>query len=120
MCGAILIWNGRCSYGLLEAIQIVIDLSCHIVSARNLGVPATYAECVELLSRAGLLSGDVAKTVAGMVGLQNILVHEYISVELKRVYDLLDRLDVPLPLTFNPTCKGTMFYPNAVPARSMG
>lgn len=80
-------------YGLLEAIQIVIDLSCHIVSARNLGVPATYAECVELLSRAGILSGDVAKTVAGMVGLRNILVHEYISVELKRVYDLLDRLD---------------------------
>ncbi len=80
-------------YGLLEAIQIVIDLSCHIVSARNLSVPATYAECVGLLSRAGLLSGDVAKTVAGMVGLRNIIVHEYISVELKRVYDLLDRLD---------------------------
>lgn len=48
-------------YRLLEAIQIVIDLSCHIVSARNLGVPATYAECVELLSRAGLLSSNVAK-----------------------------------------------------------
>ncbi|ABU59071.1 type VII toxin-antitoxin system HepT family RNase toxin [Roseiflexus castenholzii] len=80
-------------YGLLEAIQIVIDLSCHIASEKSLGAPATYAECVDLLSRAGLLSGDVAKAVSGMVGLRNILVQEYISVDLNRLYNLLDRLD---------------------------
>lgn len=80
-------------YGLLEAIQIVIDLSCHIASEKSLGAPATYAECVDLLSRAGLVSGDVAKAVSGMVGLRNILVHEYISVDLNRLYDLLDHLD---------------------------
>ncbi len=80
-------------YGLLEAVQIVIDLSCHIASEKSLGAPATYAECVDLLSRAGLVSGDVAKAVSGMVGLRNILVHEYISVDLNRLYDLLDHLD---------------------------
>ncbi|GIW03378.1 DUF86 domain-containing protein [Roseiflexus sp.] len=80
-------------YGLLEAIQIVIDLSCHIASEKNLGAPATYAECVDLLSRAGFLRSDVAKAVSGMVGLRNILVQEYISVDLNRLYNLLDRLD---------------------------
>lgn len=95
-------------YGLLEAIQIVIDLSCHIASARNLDASATDAERVELLSRAGLVSGDVAKTVAGMVGLRNILVHEYISVDRSRLYDLLERLNdfACLPNKFGPMCSG--------------
>ena len=43
-------------YGLLQAIQIVIDISCHVVSRKNLGTPATYAECIELLHRAGYYS----------------------------------------------------------------
>lgn len=57
-------------YGLLEAIQIVIDLSCHVVSEKNLGVPATYAECVDLLRRARLLDDELADAVSGMVGLR--------------------------------------------------
>jgi uncharacterized protein YutE (UPF0331/DUF86 family) len=80
-------------YGLLEAIQIVIDLSCHLVSEKNLGAPATYAECVDLLRRARILDDHLADAISGMVGLRNILVHEYISVDPGRLYELLDRLD---------------------------
>lgn len=29
-------------YGLLEAIQMVIDIACHLVSTRNLGTPSRY------------------------------------------------------------------------------
>lgn len=34
-------------YGLLESIQIVVDISCHLTTKYNLGNPSTYAECVE-------------------------------------------------------------------------
>ncbi|MGQ9548635.1 MAG: type VII toxin-antitoxin system HepT family RNase toxin [Roseiflexus sp.] len=80
-------------YGLLEAVQIVIDVSCHVVSRHNLGLPATYAECVDRLHRAGYLDDRLANTLSGMVGLRNILVHEYVSVDHERLYELLDRLD---------------------------
>ncbi|WP_232218925.1 DUF86 domain-containing protein [Chloroflexus sp. Y-396-1] len=80
-------------YGLLEAIQIVIDLSCHLVNEKNLGVPSTYAECVDLLRRARILDDHLSNVISGMVGLRNILVHGYISVDPGRIYDLLDRLD---------------------------
>ncbi len=80
-------------YGLLEAIQIVIDLSCHLVSDKNLGAPTSYAECVDLLRRAGILDDHLADVITGMVGLRNILVHEYLSVDSGRLYELLDRLD---------------------------
>ncbi len=80
-------------YGLLEATQAIIDISCHLASEKGLGAPATYAECVELLRRAGLLDDNLAQVVTRMVGLRNVLVHEYISVDADRLYALLDRLD---------------------------
>ncbi|GAB4559027.1 MAG: hypothetical protein Kow0047_04590 [Anaerolineae bacterium] len=79
--------------GLLEAIQIVIDVSCHLVSEKNLGAPNTYAECIELLRRARLLDDHLADAVSGMVGLRNVLVHEYVSVSTEHLYQLLDHLE---------------------------
>lgn len=80
-------------YGLFEAIQIVIDISCHVVNRHYLGAPASYAECVDLLRRAGYLDEDLAGAVSRMVGLRNILVHEYVRVDPERLYELLSRLD---------------------------
>ena len=84
-------WSLR--YGLLEAIQIVIDVSCHLVSRDNLGMPASYSECIELLQRAGYIGDSLARVLVSMIGLRNILVHEYIHVELESLYGLLDRVD---------------------------
>lgn len=80
-------------YGLLEAIQIVIDVSCHLAARRNLGAPASYAECIRLLRKAGLLDEALASTLVRMVGLRKILVHEYANVDVARLYGLLDQLD---------------------------
>lgn len=35
-------------YGLLESIQIVIDVACAVVSQQNLGYPKSYAACLRL------------------------------------------------------------------------
>ncbi len=80
-------------YGLLKAIQIFIVLSCHLVSEKNLGVLATYAECIDLSCRARILDGHLADVVSGMVGLRNVMVYEDIAVDPCRLYELLDRLD---------------------------
>jgi len=77
-------------YGLLETIQIIIDISCYLVSKYNLGNPATYAECVELLQRFKYLDQGLAEKLHGMVGLRNILVHEYLAVEREKLYRLLE------------------------------
>jgi len=41
-------WEIR--YGLLESIQLIIDISCKITSHYNLGNPKSYKECIELLN----------------------------------------------------------------------
>lgn len=45
------------------------------------------------MRQARILNDHLADVISGMVGLRNILVHEYISVDPGRLYELLDRLD---------------------------
>jgi uncharacterized protein YutE (UPF0331/DUF86 family) len=80
-------------YGLIETIQIVIDISCHLVSKYNLGNPSTYAECIELLEKYGHIDKDLAQKLLGMVGLRNILIHEYVAIDNRKLYDLLKNIE---------------------------
>ena len=77
-------------YGLLESIQTLIDVSCHICVKYNLGNPETYTDCVTLLRRFGYLADPLAERLLGMVGLRNLLVHEYARIDTQRLYRLLD------------------------------
>jgi uncharacterized protein YutE (UPF0331/DUF86 family) len=78
---------------LVESIQIIIDLACRLVARRNLASPATYRECIEALSAAGLLPEELADSIKRMIGLRNLLIHEYDDIETTRLLPLLDRLD---------------------------
>lgn len=84
-------WSLR--YGFLESIQIVIDISCHLVVHHNLGNAETYADCIELLHKFDFIDEDLKRNVKAMTGLRNILVHEYVVVEVDQLYSLLERLD---------------------------
>lgn len=80
-------------YGFLESIQIIIDISCHVVSKYNLGNPETYSECIELLRKFEHIDEELEEKLIGMVGLRNILAHEYTTVKIEKLYQLLDKLD---------------------------
>ncbi|HDH31320.1 MAG TPA: DUF86 domain-containing protein [Candidatus Wolfebacteria bacterium] len=80
-------------YGLFESIQIVIDVSCHLVSKYNLGSPKTYAECVDLLYKFEYIDKELAGKLSSMVGLRNILIHEYVTIDVERLHDLLGNID---------------------------
>lgn len=79
-------------YGLLESMQIVVDISCHLTTKYNLGNPSTYAECIEFLRKYKYLDEELSDKLVGMVGLRNILVHEYITVDINKLYGLLDNI----------------------------
>ena len=86
-----LVWALR--YGLLESIQIVIDVACAVVSHDNLGYPKSYADCLRLLGQAGYLDDALVQPLARAVGMRNILVHEYLDVDDAILFAALDRLD---------------------------
>lgn len=84
-------WSIR--YGLFESIQIVIDIACHVVNKYNLGNPKSYAECIEELESEKFISNTLASKLKGMIGFRNILIHDYIEIDLKRLYGMLSEID---------------------------
>lgn len=80
-------------YGFLESIQIVIDVSCHLVVHKNLGNANTYSDCIGCLKRFDYIDEDLEIKLKGMVGLRNILVHEYVDIDLDQLYQMLDHLE---------------------------
>jgi len=80
-------------YGLLESIQIVIDISCHLVSKYNLGNPKNYKDCIELLLKNKYITSELSFNITGMVGLRNLLVHEYMEIDTLKLIGLLKKLD---------------------------
>ena len=84
-------WELR--YGLFESIQIVIDIACKVSSYYNLGNPENYRECIQLLGKFNYIQALHVKTFTAMIGLRNLLIHEYATIETKKLYQFLEHID---------------------------
>lgn len=72
------------------AIQAVVDVASHIVSDDQLGEPATNQALFDLLRGAGWIDDAQLKVLRNMVGFRNVLVHEYVAVDLGIVRDIVE------------------------------
>lgn len=71
------------------AIQNLIDIGNHILASKNINDVETYADIPIRLAEAGIISVGLSKNLANMAKFRNILVHEYIKVETKRLISFL-------------------------------
>ena len=71
------------------AIQVVLDISNHIVADDRLGAVEEYRDAIRLLGQSGYLQPDLAQRLIPMAGLRNILVHDYLDVDRGKIYILL-------------------------------
>ena len=67
---------------LQRACEQAVDMANHTVATRKLGWPQTSAESFDLLQRAGLVTVDMADKMKAMVGLRNVVVHQYQDLDL--------------------------------------
>ena len=67
---------------LQRACEQALDMANHAIAAKKLGWPRTSAESFELLERAGIVTAEMAKTMQAMVGLRNVVVHQYQDLDL--------------------------------------
>jgi uncharacterized protein YutE (UPF0331/DUF86 family) len=70
------------------AIEVCMDLADHLIADRALPVPGSAAEAFLVLGREGLLDGALAEALARMVGFRNLLVHDYLRLDPRRVLEL--------------------------------
>lgn len=78
------------------AIECVLDIGNHIISDRGFRKPDTYAEIFEILAENKIITKKLLKENEGMVAFRNILVHDYLRVDLDKVYDILHKRLTPL------------------------
>ena len=69
-------------------IEVCMDLADHVIADRGLPVPGTAAEAFIVLSREGVLDAELANALARMVGFRNLLVHDYMRLDPRRVLEL--------------------------------
>ncbi|MBJ7932846.1 MULTISPECIES: type VII toxin-antitoxin system HepT family RNase toxin [Bacillus cereus group] len=74
-----------------RACEASIDLAMHIVAGKKLGLPQSSREAFDLLVTAGLLSAELANKLKAMVGFRNIAVHDYQSVNLDIVRQIIEK-----------------------------
>lgn len=76
-------------YNLFIAINMMIDIATHIVVDNNMGSPETLGEAFNILNKEKYLNDEETKVYRNMVGLRNILSHEYINIDKKIIYSIL-------------------------------
>lgn len=76
--------------GIHVAAEAIFDIGHHVLAGRGLPVPPAYRDVVPALVAAGVLDQAIATRLTGMAGLRNILVHDYVTVDEARVWQVLD------------------------------
>lgn len=76
-------------HGLQLAIQCVIDVGSHILAAIGENRIDEYADIIDRLGERKIIPPDFAQGIRDMVGFRNVLVHEYVDVDVDRVCQIL-------------------------------
>lgn len=71
------------------AAECSIDLAHHLIADRGWKTPATYREAFQVLLQEGAISPEIAHQMEAWAGLRNVLVHLYLDVDQKRIYEIL-------------------------------
>jgi uncharacterized protein YutE (UPF0331/DUF86 family) len=80
---------GNAERYLQLAIQCVLDVSNHVVADLRLNLPADNRELFEMLAVQKVLPKKLSLKLTAMAGFRNILVHEYLEIDRRRVYSTL-------------------------------
>ena len=76
------------------ALEAVLDMGRMIISLENLPRPQENDEIFQILAKAKIISKDYAKKAFGMGRFRNILVHGYMVIDERRVFENLQRLEL--------------------------
>ena len=71
------------------AIQSAIDIAVHILAEDSASTPETYGAAFTAMADAEVIPADLAGGLRRAAGLRNILVHAYLDVDPKQVWDQL-------------------------------
>ena len=83
----------KCVERCLEvSIQCILDICHHIIVDNNWPRPKDNKEAILTISQKGIIPSEFANRILPMAGLRNILAHEYLKIDLNKLYEYLQNL----------------------------
>ncbi|MGH3766852.1 MAG: type VII toxin-antitoxin system HepT family RNase toxin [Pseudonocardiaceae bacterium] len=79
-------------YHFITAIEGCARIAHHLIASEGWRIAESNADAVRTLGAQQVVPAPTAEAVARAVGFRNVLVHEYVDVDDRRVRDNLDRL----------------------------
>lgn len=73
-----------------RACEASIDLGMHIVAEQKLGLPQTSRDAFDMLHKALIIDENTAKRLKAMVGFRNIAVHDYQTVNIDILQQIVE------------------------------
>lgn len=81
-------------HGLQMAIQNLLDIGGYILSSLCENNIDEYSDIITRLGQRNIIPQKFAKKIFSMAGFRNLLVHEYIKIDIKRVHSaVINNLD---------------------------
>jgi uncharacterized protein YutE (UPF0331/DUF86 family) len=71
------------------SIEALLDMGNHIIADENLGVVEWYSDVPKIFAGKNIISADLCEKWIRMIGFRNTLVHEYIDIDRRVVFDIL-------------------------------
>lgn len=79
------------SLNLERAVQAAVDIAAHVIAYTKLPASPSMALSFEVLEKGGWLDTKLAERMRKAVGLRNILVHQYQTVDWKIIWSVLEQ-----------------------------
>ena len=67
---------------LQRACEQSIDVASHIIKKYKLGLPKSTKDCFDILATNNIIPESLSKELKGMVGFRNLLVHQYMEMDI--------------------------------------
>ena len=71
------------------AIESLIDLGNHVIAEMELGVVNRYSDIPTILAESRYLDAELKDKWLRMIGVRDVLVHEYLDIDRVIVFDVL-------------------------------
>jgi uncharacterized protein YutE (UPF0331/DUF86 family) len=75
--------------GLEILIQNLLDIGGHLLASEIKKDWEDYGEVILKLGNHGIVPQEFSDQIKGMAGLMNILIHEYLRIDLNKLFDYL-------------------------------
>jgi uncharacterized protein YutE (UPF0331/DUF86 family) len=81
--------HGAAERYLHLSIECLLDIGNHVIADHGYRKPEAYSEILKILAEEDVISEKLFRELEGMASFRNVLVHDYLKLDLDMVYQVI-------------------------------